>query len=383
MNIFKFIHHLDFGGAERMFATEATMLHRVEGLNIYVGVLTGGGAFEEEIVEAGIPLYQFGKRPIFNFDKSIRLHRLLKKLDIDILHMTEFSAALWGRLATVGNRRVIRLITDQTVRGWKNPRKHKFVNKLLLHRTDHIVTVSHTGRQSVIDTEQVPGEMITVIPNGVDVETIQGIPPGSRDEIRPGMSGDVPLIGAVGRYSREKGADIFIEAMRVLKEKGIDVHAVLIGEGDFRPTLEALIRSYGLEEKVVLMGTLPHERVMALTKALDVAVLPSREENCSNALLEYMACGTGVVSTRAGGNAEIIDHEKSGLLVPVEDPDAMADAIIRQLDDVDARKRMAMEALQRVKQSFSYDSTVSSYRSLYDELYRRRESGSPCACKGT
>jgi len=370
VRIFKLIHHLRAGGAERVFTSLAQLLQRSGSYEVFAGVLEGGGIFEKELHDAGIPLTVFKKKPLFNFDISLQLHHILKEQHIDILHMHEFSAALWGRLSSMGKKSPIRIITDHAVAGWKNPWKHKIINNVLKRHTDSIVALSKTARAALINGEGIPEKLITIIPNGIDFDAIDTeCEKSNRRQCKPERN--VPHFVVIGRYSMEKGGDIFIEAAHVLHQKNIHFRAELIGDGPMRERYEELIAQFSLEEKVFLTGVLPHKKVLEKIRTFQIGIAPSREDNCSMAVLELMACGIPVIATDVGGNSEIVSHEKTGLIVPPENPVALAEALERLIQDRATRNKMGEKGKSRVKEHFSHQSMLGAYSSLYEQLLER------------
>jgi glycosyltransferase involved in cell wall biosynthesis len=358
INVLALIQHLRPGGAERMFVSLARSLQYKEGIRIHVAVFLGGGLFEKDLEEVGITVYRLDKERGMKLGRLISVRRLCRDLKIDILHMHEFSAAQWGRAACLGLKRPVRLVTDHTVSGWKNPVKHLIVNRILLHGTGKIVTVSRAAMVSLIKREGVPEERLRVIYNGVE----------PCQTYRTGRQKDKPLIGYAGRLSEEKGCDVFLESVLILKAAGISFQAVLAGDGPMRPELEKMVTVNGLTPYISFTGALPHGKMLNLIEQLDIAVLPSRQENCSIALLEYMAVGLPSVVTSAGGSPELVINGETGFCVPVNDPVALAEALLRLLRDEALRQRMGEAAKIRYFKKFTVDKMASDYLTLYSEL---------------
>ena len=102
--------------------------------------------------------------------------------------------------------------------------------------------------------------------------------------------------------------------------------------------------------------------------AFDIAVYSSDSEGFSNAVLEYMACGNAIVATANGGNAELINHEQDGLLVPVNNAEAMAKEVVRLLRDVDLREKLGKNAHEKVQRAFSMEKMVHQHEEFYASL---------------
>jgi glycosyltransferase involved in cell wall biosynthesis len=140
----------------------------------------------------------------------------------------------------------------------------------------------------------------------------------------------------------------------------------IAGEGELRPDLEKLVSDLGLADRVFLPGTI--DDVPGFLSELDIAVLCSKSEGMSNAILEYMAAGKAIVATAVGGNVQLLEHERTGLLVPAGDPHSLAEAIRRLLDDPALAIRLARAARQRVEDRYSREAMVRRFEDFYEQL---------------
>jgi glycosyltransferase involved in cell wall biosynthesis len=182
--------------------------------------------------------------------------------------------------------------------------------------------------------------------------------PSQRSELRSklGIGADEAMILTIGRFSREKGHAILLRALERLRAIPRQWKLVLVGSGPEGDTLKQLTASLSLTEQVVFAGS--HTDVGPFYAAADVFVLPSLTEGSSNVLLEAMAARVPIVATQAGGNPEIILHDETGLLVPIDDSQSLATAIAKLLGEPDLASRFAEAAFDRVTREFS----VEKYR---------------------
>ncbi|MCK4414614.1 MAG: glycosyltransferase [Candidatus Eisenbacteria sp.] len=163
---------------------------------------------------------------------------------------------------------------------------------------------------------------------------------------------------SVGRLVPKKGFDILIEAVALLRDRGLSVHLEIVGEGDERQALERQIRTRDLDQIVTLKGMLVLDEVRAAYQRSSVMALASRitadgdRDGIPNTLAEAMACGLPVVASRLPSIAELVVDGESGFLVAPEDPAAMADALERFLRDEQLRRRLGHQARKRVCQVF-------------------------------
>jgi glycosyltransferase involved in cell wall biosynthesis len=145
----------------------------------------------------------------------------------------------------------------------------------------------------------------------------------------------------------------------------------VVGDGPLRDTLRDQARALGLDGAVRFLGAVPE--AWRLLPHFDVFALPSRWEGMSNGLLEAMAAGRPIVATTAGGNPELITDGETGLLVPPEDPGALAAAIARLVRDPALARRLGDAARRRVEKDYTLDRMVSRMEALYDELLAREK----------
>ena len=174
----------------------------------------------------------------------------------------------------------------------------------------------------------------------------------------PGRPAPARLV-SVGRQVPKKGFDVLLRALALLRDRGVDVEAVIVGEtGDATPQVRRLVADLGLDDLVELRGPCGQPELLALYRSATVLALACRvaddgdRDGIPNVLVEAMAAGLPVVSTAVSGIPELVRHEESGLLVPPEDPDALAGAIARLLGDDDLRTRLARQGREDVTHGF-------------------------------
>ena len=167
----------------------------------------------------------------------------------------------------------------------------------------------------------------------------------------------------VGALVGHKGQKFLVEAMAQVRRQVPDAQLVIFGEGDLREPLSRQIRDLGLDKHVVLAGF--RDDVHALTRSAELFVMSSVTEGLGSAVLDAMALGLPVVGTRAGGIPEAVDDGVTGLLVPPGRADALAEAIVRMLNDPAARQRMGDAGRARVEAEFGVDRLVEGTLATY------------------
>jgi glycosyltransferase involved in cell wall biosynthesis len=222
------------------------------------------------------------------------------------------------------------------------------------------IAISNAVRAS-IEHFTGPSDRLHVVPDAVDGEAFRLRDPGTERR-----AGQILFVGIIRRV---KGVDVLLRALHVLAAEGRDVSLKLIGEGHFRQyhqdqaELYRLIEELGIGERVEFMGKQPLGRLVSVIHESQVLVLPSRAESLGMVLVEALACGTPVVATRCGGPEDIVTDEV-GKLVPVEDPDALADAIGEVIDQQGRYEPAKLRAYALA--SFGIDEVVSRHASIYE-----------------
>jgi glycosyltransferase involved in cell wall biosynthesis len=263
--------------------------------------------------------------------------RALRAADVTVVMTTLNDANVFGRWVVVASGFTIRLIRREGT----SPRHKRVWQRgldLLCDDLAHrIVAVSDETRADLIRLAPWRARRVIAVRNAVTpARPSPAIPPGSP-----------PRLLTVGRLAPEKGHATLLAALGMLARAGHPFTADLIGDGALAERLRASARRAGLGERVAFRGALPHGDVLRAYGGADVLVLPSRWEGCPNAVLEAMAHGLPVVATAVGGVPELVEHEVSGLLVPPEDPAALADALARMLGDAELRAAMGRAGRSR------------------------------------
>jgi glycosyltransferase involved in cell wall biosynthesis len=237
--------------------------------------------------------------------------------------------------------------------------KRSILLRLAARWTDHIVACCRTVRAAFLRDYRAAGERVSVIYNSVDDEAFVEPLSGRR------RNGTL-VIGTVAHLTPQKGHAHLIGAAVDLKRRGLDFDWRLIGAGALRGELEREVERCGVTDCIRFYGF--RSDVRALLGELDLFVLPSLWEGLPVAVLEAMAAGVPVIATDVGGNAELIEHGVTGLMVPPAHPSALADAVTSLACDADARSRMAEAARATVKARFTVRVAGEQLVSVYEGL---------------
>ncbi len=293
-----------------------------------------------------------------------RLYRRLRRGSIDVLHShmprASVPGTILGRLA-----RVPVIVSHEHGWAFQGQPVRQFLDRNVVARgSDVLLAVSEWDRSRMVEIERIPAERIRILPNGIPPAPVEGS--DVRGEL--GIPVHVALVGAIGRLYPEKGYDELIQAIALLTRAGVGpIACVIAGHGPEQDRLNMLIVELGLANEVRLIGR--RQDVPDVIRALDVAVLSSRNEGSPLAVMEYMAAGAPIVATAVGGVPELIEDGVNGLLVPPRDPSALAGAIRRLLQDRTLASRLGDAARERQRADYDLDAVVGRLERLYIELY--------------
>jgi glycosyltransferase involved in cell wall biosynthesis len=221
---------------------------------------------------------------------------------------------------------------------------------------DAVLAISHFGRSQLMTVApEERWERIHVVRCGIEPGAI--VPPERRD----GGGG----ILCVGRLVHLKGQSLLVEAVGVLRRRGLDARLTLVGDGPKRADLERQARRLGVADAVTFAGSVGQDRIRAFYDAADVFALPSMAEGLPVVLMEAAAAGLPSVSTRLMGIPEIVEHERTGLLITPGRLDELVAALERLLGDAEFRRRLGAEARERVVAEFDVDRSAARLRELF------------------
>jgi len=278
--------------------------------------------------------------------------KLVKSLEIDVLHLSGYASATFGRIAAylTGTPVVVQ-------EHWVDPHfggLMRGVERFLTGATTVAVAISGFSRDYLVDKKGLPVDKVVVVPNGIPLHTFHDATPEDGLELkrRLGLAEFKTVIGTVGMLHGNKGHKLFIDAaVRVLSHHD-DAVFIIVGEGETRADLEQHIRQHDLQGRVVLVGQ--QDNMPAVLQMLDIFVICSYAESFSLSMLEAMSSGNAIITTDCGGPGEIIKSGENGYVVPVGDSVAIADSIEKLVENNELARRLGLHAKQDSKQ---YDIT--------------------------
>jgi len=360
------VESLEVGGAEHMVVALARLQH-ARGHRVAIACLFREGALAAVARAAGIEVVDCGKRQGLDLRAALRLRRFLAGRSPDVLHTHNAVAHYYAVAAAagLGIRRVLNTRHGMGASGAAGRTEQLY--RFAVRFTDFGVAVCEAARQRFAEQGVVPEDKAVAIPNGIDLARIEPRSPAARRRLLAALAiDDDPVVfGSVGRLNVLKDQRTLLHAFaRVHEARQGRAILIIVGEGDERASLERERAGLGLNAQVFLPGQ--RDDVPTLLAGFDVFVLSSRTEGYSLALVEAAAAALPIVATDVGGNREIVRDGRSGLLVPPDDPKALADAMRCLLDDAETRARMGDAGRLWALENGALESMLERYMDLYE-----------------
>jgi glycosyltransferase involved in cell wall biosynthesis len=338
-----------------------------------------------ELEAGGVRWIGLGRTSTGRFWEWRALVSLLRRERVDVLHSHSWGSNFWapalGALGGVGAVVAHEHTPFKRIGGVRRWGAQAVVNRWVAGPwANAIVVPSEWSRTALVEHEGVPTGKLHVIPNAAHPVTFtQAELAAARAELDPSDHAELIVMAAMLRP--EKAQDVLIRAVAELAPARQHLQLLLLGGGTpQRPRgtqddLEVLAATLGIADRVRFLGR--REDVARVVAAADVAVLASRRENLPLAVLEYMEAGTPIVATDVGGVRELVTDGVHALVVPPDDPSALAHAIDDTLANPQAAQERAARARTRRRERFDWDAVGGQVRALYDALLADQSARGP------
>ena len=345
------------GGGERWLLETADGL-RERGHRIAVAAREGS-ALGEAAARSGHELLTLPMRGDLDVQSVAGLTRWLKRLRVELLSVNIERAVRLGCAA--GRLAGIRAVVER--RGLDFRVRPTALNRYVYRRClSRVIANCSSIRDGLVATGLVPPERITVIPNGIDPARV---PAGGGEHVRDelGIPRDAPLVVVIGRLVPDKGHRDALRAFSAVLAEAPDARLLIVGSGKLRDQIEAEASSVA-PGRVLITG----ERgdVPAVLDAADALLVASHREGAPHVVLEAMAARVPVVATAVAGVPEMIEHERSGLLVPAGASAEAASAVLKVLGNRDLAAGLAAEAARRVRERFSLTAMLDAVEACFE-----------------
>jgi glycosyltransferase involved in cell wall biosynthesis len=365
LTIAQFTFGLQLAGQERVVVDLARAFNK-KGYKSLVCTTMFGGELVQELELSNIPFQSLYLKKSYDPRALIPVMRYLKNNRVDVVITHGTSGSLIPRIAAIFSKIPVFINVEHTISDHKNSYLI-FINKILSSFTDKIICVSEQARQSLLKIEKTKLDKVLVIHNGLDTSRFSSVKETDKKE-----NDKRKRVGIVASFSEVKGHVYFVEAAAKIVKFYKNVEFIFVGDGNLRPKIEQKVSEYGLDTYTRFLGV--RSDVGDLLQTFDVFVLSSLWEGLPISLLEAQYFGVASVVTNVGGIPEVIENEYNGLLVPPRNPDAMASAILRVLNDDKLRNNLGSHGSEIFTQKFSIEKMSNAYLYLiYDILSSKRQ----------
>ena len=337
------------GGAERQLFFMVRTL-REAGARVRVLSLTKNEFWQRPIEDCGAEVIHIGARTN-RLARTWAVFREIRKERPDILQSQHFYTNLYvwlaaGMTGVPGIGAIRSNVTNEVAANGR------LLGRLSLHAPRYLIANSAAAVETT-RRRGVSRERVFLLPNAVD----------RVDEVKPAAQKCPVHILSIGRFTREKRHNVFLDALRKLQADGVPFDSTIAGDGPLRHEIQAEVGRLGLSNRVRLPGAVADTR--SLYHSADVFVLSSDYEGTPNVVLEAMAHGLPVVATRVGGVPALLSNEVTGLLTEPGDSRAIADTIARLAADPSLRAKLGSRALSYVREHHSCRTLAANLNAIY------------------
>lgn len=362
LDVLQVVPTLQIGGLERVVAHLCMGLRG--DLKMGVACLRCEGPFADTLREAGVPVLSWGSAETRRdaYSAPFRLRRLVKDVGVRLLHSHNTAPWFCSVSASLGRAGTDVVHTDHA-RSFPDKWRRAIGERFCSRMAHSVVAVSEHGKRQLVQYEGIEPARIEVIPNGVDTAPFETLTPPPVDPARR------IKIGTAVRFTDQKQLCDLVAAVGLLVREGLPVQLRLAGDGPQRADLEQQARTLGITEHVEFLGYCSD--IPAVLGELDIYTLSSVWEGMPMGLIEAMAAARPAVCTDVGGVSEVIQPERTGLLVPARNPEAMAAALRRLVTQPAWARELGLAGRERALQEFTLDAMCGRYAALYEQVLKR------------
>ncbi|HBY18279.1 MAG: Putative glycosyl transferase [Marinimicrobia bacterium 46_43] len=361
------IIHIDTAKSWRGGQQQAAYLHRgliQQGMESLM-VCPPGSAMEAWCRKNNLPVHPLSLRCEADFLSAFRLTHCIKTGQSALFHAHNAHALMIALIATVFFRKKIPVVASRRV-GFPLKLNKIAQWKYRSKKLRRIVCVSHNILR-VMQFHGIPENKLAVIPSGIDIHKFDpvGRTPTFRDEWN--IPRDYKIVCTIAALTAEKAYPVFLESARLVLREYPTVIFIAVGDGKQAEEIKTLSAKKDLAGHVIFTGF--RSDVGIFLKNSDLFVMASKKEGLGTSILDAEAAGLPVIGTDAGGIPEVIRHEVNGIIVPRQNPEALAKAIVTLLKNDDLRKQYGKKSLEVVK-GFDIEITIKKHIVLYEEIFK-------------
>lgn len=364
LRILHITHSLNIGGLERVVVDLAKGFKK-NGHFVSICCLDGKEPLGEEAEKAGVKVFSLNKKSGIRWGLPFRIARMIKEEGINVVHTHNEAGLIYGAAAAI-LAKVPNIVHTEHGKepNYYNKRILQLAERFLLKKVKHVVVVSVDLKNKMASSTKINKDKILVIPNGIDIKSFQCPELGEIKRKELGISSDNFVIGNIARMVPLKNHKFLIAIFKELLKDFPKLKLVLVGDGLLKRELEIYSEANGLSNSVMFLGE--RKDIAELLSAFDLFILPSLTEGVSITLLEAMASGIPIVASKVGGNPEIIENERTGLLIPLSENIRWIETIKSLIKNENRRRDISKRAKNFVTEQFSIETMVENYEEIYN-----------------
>lgn len=368
INVLQLMTDSKIGGAERVVLQLSKGLD-INRFTVSICCLAERGPIFDEAEEAGIKIYSLGIKNRWDFLKILRLVKILKKLNIHILHAHLFHANILSRIiGKISNVPII--ISTEHIMGMESSLRI-LVNRLTSTFVTKYIVVSEAVGGFLNKNVKIRPCKISTVLNGIEYNNFK-ISLIAQEKLKEqfGLTTSQEVIGTIARLHRQKGHIYLLHAITKVVKVFPNAKFLVVGDGPLKYKLEELAHKLGIGNNVIFTGN--QKDISTILSLINIFVLPSLWEGLPITILEAMAMKKPVVVTNVSGNPEVVIDNITGILVPPKEPTLLAEAILRLLRDKGLSLKLGEAGYQRGKEKFSKEQMIAKTAMIYDELLKEK-----------
>ena len=330
-----------------------------------VFIISSGGNREGDFKKLGVKIYNLSIRTKSELSPRLylnlgKIRKIVQEERIDLIHAHTRVTQVAGTLVSQSTK--VPYLT--TCHGYF---KNRLSRRLFPCWGNHVIAISTQVKKHLEDDFYVPSQKITLIESGIDLAKFKVVSDSERREAKKKYSLEkFFVVGIIARLSDVKGQDILIRAMKEVVAAKSDVYLLIVGEGKMEKELKDLTQELGLKNHILFLPII--NQTSEILSAMDIFIMPSRQEGLGLSIMEAQACGLPVVGSDVGGIPTLIEHEKTGLLIKPEDPQGLAKAIIRLINENALRAKLGKNARQFIENNYALKRMVDQTLQVYQNL---------------
>lgn len=366
LRILHITYDMGIGGTEQVIKNLITGANTSEVAHHLCCIESPLGPWGKTLQASGIPVFSFNRKPKLDRKLIANIRRIIKGNKIQIVHAHQYTPFTYGFFASRGTG--AKLIFTEHGRFYpdSSSRKRRLVNRALFPFVDKVTAISEATKQAMVQYEVIPAKQIEVIYNG-----IHAITPTSTEDQQAlrnelGIPEHALIFGTIARFDTIKNQTLMIRGFAKALNTHSNIRLVLVGDGPERETLAQLVDELDLQDAVHFTGYQPEPK--RYINLFDAFLLTSLSEGTSMTLLEAMSVGKPCIASNAGGNPEIVSHEKTGLIFPSENEPELVNAMNRLIADEALRARFSAEAIGTFDARFTAAVMQKRFMAIYKSL---------------